>query len=198
MAKKNKMKRLRVVNTKRNKWLEPMYAGRCVIGYNEEIHVDDATVFTYKLPLGAIKRLVRSYYEDIQGYDEENIYFRQSSSSGLRGRPYCYRMLDDIGKQLIKHKLNNKKIIQGVFDRYFKDSYTKLNRYSKNHQDQAVYYNFKPCSDPKCCNYTDSISFKLKILKELLIETIKKMYSTFISSSLPVNTKVEVRLHSKD
>src|SRR3990167_11353643 len=119
MTNKPKRRKFRVISTKRNKGLEPLPTGIGIIGYNKEIHIEDSLEFTYKLPLGAIKRLIRSYYKDIQMYDEENVYLATSSSSGDRGRPYCYRMLSDIRKQLDKHGLIGKKIDDEVFELYF-------------------------------------------------------------------------------
>lgn len=127
-------KQLKFVSTKRNKGLEPIFLRNIgTVGYNPEIHEEDDLEFTYKLPLGAIKRLIRSYYEDIQMYDEELVYLSTSSSSGLRGEPYCYRMLSDIRKQLSKYGLNGKKIIDEVFDQYFKADYKKMKSFNKNH-----------------------------------------------------------------
>lgn len=99
----------------------------------EAVKDEDDLEFTYKFPLGAIKRLIRSYYEDIQIFDEELVYLSTSSSSGLRGETYCYRMLNDIRKQLNKHGLNGKKIIDEVFDQYFKADYKKMKSFNKNH-----------------------------------------------------------------
>ncbi len=149
MTKKVKGKKIRIFRTKRNKGLEPMLLGtKGIIGYNPEIHDEDSVEFTYKLPLGAIKRLIISYFKDIQMYDEEWIYCSQSSSSMIRGFPYCNRMLGEIHRQLDKHSLNGKKIIDEVFDEYFKSDYEKMKRFKKNHGDSI----FKQCGDSLCCN----------------------------------------------
>jgi hypothetical protein len=140
----------KLVRTKRNKNLEPLFTGIGVIGYDREIHDEDSLEFKYRLPLGAIKRLIISYYEDIKMFDEEWVYLATSSSSGLRITPYCYRMLGDIEKQLDKRGFNGKEIIREVFDRYFKKDYEKMNLYSKNHKNQDP-MNYKPCNDPICC-----------------------------------------------
>ena len=174
-------KKFRIIPTKRNRGLEPMPLGtRGIVGYDSEIHDDDSVEFTYRLPLGAIKRLIRSYYKDIQMYDEENVYLATSSSSGLRGRSYCYRMLGDISRQLDKNGLNGKKIVDEVFDNNFKADYEKMKRFSKNHGVNAM-ESFKPCNDPECCKYTTSLFYKLRLSWLLL----KKCFGLFRSPWLP-------------
>src|SRR3990167_9820281 len=120
MTNKPKRRKFRVISTKRNKGLEPLPTGVGIIGYNEEIHDEDSVEFTYKLPLGAIKRLIKSYYEDIQSIDSASVYMATSGSSEIRMHPYCYRMIADLRKQLDKHSLNGEKIGDEVFDQYFK------------------------------------------------------------------------------
>lgn len=192
-----KLKRYKVVKTKRNKFLEPMFAGKkLIIGYNKEIHEDDAIEFSYKLPLGAMKRLIESYYKDIQMYDEENVYLATSSSSGLRGKPYCYRMLGSVRKQLDKHGLNGKKIDDEVFDNQFKDAYEKMKIFSKNHGIDVL-ETFKPCKDVKCCNYTNRFTFRIKLLKGLVIESFKLFRGILLTSSFPVTTRVRVTFDTK-
>lgn len=123
----------KVVSTKRNKNLEPvsLRAG-VIIGYNKEIHEEDYVEFSYKLPLGAIKRLIKSYYEDILSIDQEFIYTGQTGSWEIRMKPYCNRMIGVILKQLDKHNLNGKKIVDEVFDQYFKSEYGKMESYRKS------------------------------------------------------------------
>ena len=124
------------------------------IGYDDEIHYEDSFEFTYKLPLGAIKRLIKSYFKDIDLVISDWVYYRQTGSWGIRIEPYCNRMISNLIKQLDKHGLNGKKIINEVFNRYFKVDYEKMNRYSKNHHDQDLMLGtFQPCNDLKCCNY---------------------------------------------
>jgi len=62
------------IPTERNKDLEPLPTGVGIIGYNSEIHKEDSLEFSYKLPIGAIKRLIQSYYEEMKDLDEEDIY----------------------------------------------------------------------------------------------------------------------------
>ena len=143
-------RKIRIVSTKKNKFLEPMGAGNIVIGYNEEIHYEDSIIFSYKLPLGAIKRLIRSYFEDIESVDEEWVYFAQTGSWENRIKPYCYRMIDSLSKQLDKNGFNGKKIIDDVFDQYFKDKYEKMKRFKKNHGIRVM-EDFKRCKDAECC-----------------------------------------------
>ena len=155
------------IPTERNKGLEPLPTGVGIIGYDPEIHKEDSLEFSYKLPIGAIKRLIHSYYEDIKMYDEENVYLATSSSSGLRGQPYCYRMIDDIRKQLDKHGFNGKQIVDEVFDEDFKADYEKMKRFNKNHG-ADVLETFERCNDPECCNYTNNLFFKAKVFLKLL------------------------------
>lgn len=150
--KKNKQNLKFVTSTTRNKGLEPMPLENIgIVGYVPEIHNEDAQEFTFKLPIGAIKRLIKSYYEDIKEVDEEGVYLHQSGSMGLRLRPYCYRMIDEVSKQLNKHGLEGKKIVDEVFDMYFKEDYEKMKKFDNNHGDQDITQDLKPCNDPKCC-----------------------------------------------
>ncbi len=134
---------------------------RFVMGHNEEIHQDDSIEFKYKLPLGAIKRLIKSYYSDIRGIDEQWVYLATTGSTEIRLQPYCSRMLANIKEQLDKHGHKGKKIIDEVFDQYFKDDYEKMKRYKKNHSGQDI-NSFEICDDPQCCNYSNNIFFKTK------------------------------------
>lgn len=157
-----KNRKIIVTKTKRNKGLEPKPTAVGILGHYPEIHEEDAIEFTYKLPLGAIKRLIRSYYETIKSIDSSGVYAGTSGSYEIRMWPYCYRVLGDIVQQLNKHGLDGKKIDEEVFNFYFKESYEKIERYSKNHTfDQAE--GFKPCSDPQCCNYTNNPIFKVRV-----------------------------------
>ncbi len=123
----------KVVSTKRNNNLEPisLRAG-ITLGYNKEIHEDDSIEFSYRLPLGAIKRLIKSYYEDILYIHQEFSYTGQTGSWEIRMKPYCNRMIVVIQKQLDKHNLNGKKIVDEVFDQYFKSEYGKMESYRKS------------------------------------------------------------------
>src|SRR3989344_3251179 len=173
---KNSKNTLGTVSTKRNKWLEPLRVGtRGPIGYNKEIHEDDAIEFTYKLPLGATKRLIKSYYEDIQRIDSDYIYYASTGSYEIRMRPYYYRMIFDLRKQLDKHGLNWKKIDGEVFDRYFKKDYQEMERYDKNHSGQDPFNDIKSCKDPECCNQTRSLVYKLKIISR----SLRMLFSVF-------------------
>ncbi len=138
------------VSTKRNKGLEPMGGSRFIIGYNSEIHSDDALEFSYKLPLGAIKRLIESYYKDIQLIDSSGVYCGNSGSWEIRMHPYCYRMIANLRKQLYSHGFNGEEIDDEVFDQYFKADYEKMKRFSKNHGNDVM-EGFKRCDDPECC-----------------------------------------------
>ena len=140
------------VPTKRNKGLEPVpvMGGHLIMGYSEEIHGDDSTEFTYKLPLGAIKRLIKSYYENLRSICEASTYLGQSGSSEIRLEPYCRRMISDIVGQLNKNGLNGEKIEEEVFDQYFKANDEKLKRFRRNHGFNVM-ESFKPCNDPECC-----------------------------------------------
>ena len=143
--------------TKRNKLLEPILTGAGVIGYNKEIHDEDSVVFSYKLPLGAIKRLIRSYYKDINDIDAFWVYYRSTGSDEIRKQPYCYRMIGELQKQLDKHGLKGRTIIDEVFNKYFKEDYERLERFEKNHGDNVM-ESFKPCNDPECCKPSDELN----------------------------------------
>ena len=136
--------------TRRNKLLEPIATRVGAIGYNKEIHEDDSVEFSYKLPLGAIKRLLESYFQEIYSIDAEWVYYKTTGSTEIRIKPYCYSMIGEIGSQLDKHGLKGKKIVDEVFNWRFKKDYEELDRFEKNHGDNVL-ESFKPCNDPECC-----------------------------------------------
>lgn len=144
-------KSLKFVPTGRNKGLEPVPTDvGIIIGHNSEIHEEDSIEFIYKLPLGAIKRLIRSYYEVLLSIWQSSVYMGQSGSWEIRMEPYCNRMIGDIIEQLNKHGLDGKKINDEVFNRYFKADLEKMKRFRKNHGNNVM-YGFKTCKDPICC-----------------------------------------------
>lgn len=145
-------KPMKFVPTERNKGLEPIpvMGGNLIMGHNEEIHEEDSIIFSYEMPLGAIKRLIKSYYETLQSICGSATYTGQSGSWEIRMEPYCNRMIWEIIEQLNKHGLDGKKVDDEVFNRYFKDDYEKMKRFSKNHGSNVM-ESFEPCNDPKCC-----------------------------------------------
>lgn len=147
---KMKTKHYRLRFTKKNKGLEPIVGKQFIIGYDREIHGEDSVELTYTLPLGAIKRLIQSYFEEMEMVDRESVYLNQSGSHGLRMYSYASRMLKDLEKQMKKHGLPGKRIIKEVFNVYFKKEYDKMNKYQENHPSQSP-YDFKRCEDPECC-----------------------------------------------
>lgn len=160
-------------STKRNKGLEPIIGKHLTVGYDPEIHGEESLEFSYKLPLGAIKRLAQSYFQEIEDIDAESAYFNQSGSAGLRMYSYANQMLKDLEKQLNKHQLPGKKILDEVFNTYFKNNYEKMNRYQKNHPNQGI-DEFKRCKDPKCCL---PLTIKQKI--QQLLHSINLLSKTF-------------------
>lgn len=153
----------------KTKGLDPLIAGNIVIGYDPEIHSKDKLEYDFRLPLGAAKRLIRSYYEELRMIDEEGVYLGQSSSSNLRMYPFASRMIHDIKYQLGKQGVSGKKVADEVFEMYFKKAYAKMALYSKNHKNQLP-DSFQQCSDTSCCNYTNSFNYKARILLKLLKE----------------------------
>lgn len=147
---KKQNKNPKVISTKRNKGIEPISANRFIIGYNEEIHSDDSIEFSYKLPLGAIKRLIKSYHEDLLSIYQDSTYLGQSGSWEIRMLPYCHAMLSNIEKQLNECGLNGNEICKEVFDKYFKAHKEQMDRYIKNHGKVSI-DDCKPCKDPECC-----------------------------------------------
>ncbi len=161
-------RRYRVRSTDKNKGLEPIIAGkRFIIGYDSEIHGEDSYEFTYMLPVGAIKRLIKSYFEEMESVDQESAYLNQSGSHGLRMYSYADRMLGDLRKQLDKHLLPGEKIIDEVFDAYFKKSYDKMKGYQENHPNQGI-NDFERCKDPECC--------RLLTLWEKIVQPLNSLY----------------------
>jgi hypothetical protein len=148
MAKNNN--KMVYIPSEKNKDLEPLAGKKFVIGYDDEIHGEDSVEYNFKLPVGAIKRLIRSYYEEIYSICSMWIQCGQTGSYEIRMEPYCNRMISEIVKQLNKHGFNGQKIVDEVFNRSFKEDFDKLERFSKNHGDNIMEA-FKPCSDPKCC-----------------------------------------------
>ena len=174
----------RIIPTKRNKALEPRFIRGGVLGYDPEIHDEDSVEFTYKLPLGAIKRLIKSYYEDIQSIDSASVYMATSGSSEIRMHPYCYRMIADLRKQLDKHGLNGKKICDEVFDQYFKADYENMRRFQKNHGSDVL-ETFEPCKDPECCNYTTNLFHKILIFWKLFKDALRGLRYKYVSNKPP-------------
>lgn len=173
MRKMKNEKELKVKSTERNKGIEPMrLKNGIVFGYDPEIHDEDAIEFTYKLPLGAIKRFIKSYMQSMKSIDQTFTYSHDSGSYEIRMYPYCVRMLLDIEKQLNEHKLCSKKIVDEVYSMYFKDAYEKMKRFSKNHKG-AVMEEFKPCNDPECCVYTNNIFIKFKVFWKFFRNAVK-------------------------
>src|SRR5260221_13361126 len=115
MKSNNSKKIFKVLKSERNEGLEPMQLGNFIAGFDSEIHEEDVIEHTYKLPLGAVKRLIRSYYDDIESIDSEGVYLCSSGSWGLRMWPYCHKMLNNIIEQLNKHGLKGKEIFDEVF-----------------------------------------------------------------------------------
>ncbi len=176
-------KLLRFKPTKRNKGLEPVYLENFgAIGYDQEIHGDDSLEFNYLLPIGAIKRLIKSYFEDMESIDQSSTYGGMTGSYEIRMRPYCNQMLNEIEKQLNTHRVNGRKIIDEVFEAYFKKSYDEMKVYSKNH-DHLSYEDFKPCNDTKCCNYSYSFYYKLKVAFGLLKQVMKILSFKYVEKN---------------
>lgn len=131
-------KQVKFISTTRNKGLEPiLLKNGVVIGFDPEIHDEDAIEFTYKLPLGAIKRLIKSYMQDIKSIDEEWTYTQDTGSYEIRMSPYCNKMLFAIEKQLNKLGLKGKNIIDEVFNQYFKADYKKMKSFNENQVNSA-------------------------------------------------------------
>ena len=139
-------KQTKVIKTERAKGLEPKRTGNYVMGYITEIHEDDALELTYKLPLGAIKRLIQSYFEEIEAIDQAWVYLGNSGSWEIRMEPYCYRMLGSIEKELNNHTLDGKKIINDIFIKFFKKSYDEMERFNKFHPNKDG----SLCDNPDC------------------------------------------------
>jgi hypothetical protein len=123
--------------------LKPIQMGSVVIGYNEEIHKDDAIKVPITLPLGAIKRLISSYLEDIVEIHQVFVYCGQSGSTEIRQLPYCELMLSGIIEALNKNGQDGKAIINEIFDAEFKACCDELDLYEKTHKNGI-------CDDPKC------------------------------------------------
>lgn len=167
-----KTEKLTYVSTEKNKGLEPIFINNLAIGYEPEVHGIDALEASYSLPLGAIKRLISSYYDEIKECNEENVYLGTSSSMGSRKRAYCSRMIADIRKQLDKHGLNGKKVDDEVFNQSFKKDFEEMERFYKNHGDKVLYF-FKPCKDQLCCRYTKNLFHKVRTIVKIALELLR-------------------------
>jgi len=95
-------------------------------------------------------------------------------------------MLSQIEKQLNKHGLEGRKIIDEVFNEHFKNDYERMKRFNKNHGID-VRETFKKCNDPECCNYTSNVFYKILVFWKLF----KKMIMNF-SSSIPKNDEPHI------
>lgn len=119
-------------------------------GYDVGTQEDKSTKLDYKLSLDAIARLIKSYYNDTQSIDSGNVYLGSFGSSDRRTRLLCHMMLTDIKAQMNKHGLDGKKMMDEIFDHYFKEEYEAMDRFNKNHPFVDL-NNFVQCEDPKCC-----------------------------------------------
>lgn len=140
-------KKIISVPTERNKGLEPMIGKNFTIGYVPEIHKEDAIEVKLTLPIGAVKRLFKSYYEDIKENAIENVYLRQTSSYYGRLNDYAAEMIIFIRNQLNQQGLKGEELENDVFNQYFKEEFDEMRKYDKNHHklDFGI-----PCSDPAC------------------------------------------------
>lgn len=151
MYKKHKWKLFRFLSKSRNRHIEITLFGRTLtILYDPKTLADEQWEFTYKLQYETIIRLIKSYYEDIISMEVGgNVFSMGSSESSIRSRGYS--MLNSISKQLDKHGLNGKMIIDEIYKEYFKDDFEHKQRYYDNHGSQLLMGDFKKCKDPLCC-----------------------------------------------
>lgn len=125
--------------------LRPIRGEGHVIGYVEEIHKDGAIKVTITLPLGAIKRLISSYYETLEAIAQMSVYYGQTGSWEIRQKPYCDLMLDELICILNLHGQDGVTICQEIWDAKFKKKYDEMEVYKKAHENEKG-----QCDDPKC------------------------------------------------
>lgn len=148
-----KNKKIKFIPTQRNEFLEPRFGKGLVVGYDPEIHEEDAKKVVFKLPIGAVKRLIFSYCKDIENFHSEWVYSNTVGSIGMRRNQYAQRMIVFIEKQLNRQKIDGEELFKLVYNESFKESADRMKRFYKNHGDAAP---FEPCNDPNCCKKTKS------------------------------------------
>jgi len=132
MTNKNQTRKIRIRISKLNKnILKPIIGKSYVAGWNPEIFGDDSVEYNFKLPLGAIRRLICSYYENIYSVIQGWVDFKLSGSYEIRIKAYAYNMLDYLAEQLNKNRLNGQKIINEVYNQSFKEKFEQLDNKKK-------------------------------------------------------------------
>jgi len=84
------------------------------LAHDGELH-EDYVEYSYSLSLEAVKRLLKSYYDEIRAIHERNTNTRQTDQREFVEEPYYYAMIGDIKVQLNKLGLNGKKVADEVF-----------------------------------------------------------------------------------
>lgn len=133
MTKKQSVSGPGIIKIKRNGKEYPFFApwgvpGKFVVGMISEISPKNNKEISIQLPIEAIKRLIRSYYDDIRSYDEECVYLEQVDTTEMRRKDYADIMLASIEEQLGEAGLNAKEIQDEIFKMYFEDAYEKMRK----------------------------------------------------------------------
>jgi len=122
---KKEFKKIHVMEINKNV-PAPIITNGIMIGWNKEIFGEDSVEYNFKLPLGAIRRLIHSYFRDIYECRYGWIFLQTVGSSDMRRDIYAWRMLDHIEKELINNNLPGEEIIDDIFSRYFKKDFEML------------------------------------------------------------------------
>jgi hypothetical protein len=123
--------------------LNPLKVSGMVIGYDKELHNDHAMKINITLPLGAIKRLMESYLEDLAWIREACVYNGMSGSTEIRLGPYCNFMLNQLIEAVTVNGQDGKAVCDEVFERKFKKRHDDMDSYKKAQENE-------PCDDPEC------------------------------------------------
>ncbi len=125
------------------KLLNPIWDERFVIGYDQEIHKDDALKVNITLPLVALKRLMSSYLNTITDILEDWVYLGSTGSTESRLEPYCHLMLNELVEAISVNGQDGEAVYNEIFDAEFKARHDKMDLYAKAHANGQ-------CVDPKC------------------------------------------------
>ena len=95
----------------------------------------DETYYNFKLPLSAIKRLIRSYFDDIYNL-EETWSEPWTGVSGWEERlhSHCYIMLNHIEECLTENGINGEGLIRHIYNEEYLEKFKEIEEYRKRNE----------------------------------------------------------------
>ncbi len=97
----------------------------------EEFEGANREEYNFILPLGAVKRLIRSYWKEIYLVIESQVQTQGTLSSDNALKIESYRMLVILMDQLAQQGLDGKCINEEVYNTYFKERFEELEKLDK-------------------------------------------------------------------